>query len=73
VQRGTNGGAQAVGIDARDFSGHSCRSGFLSSAAAANASIWKMVEVSRHKNLDTLRGYIRKVDAYRSHAGEGFL
>ena len=32
-------------------------SGFLTSAAEVGASIWKLSEVSRHKSLDTLRGY----------------
>jgi hypothetical protein len=41
---------------------HSLRSGFLTSAAETGASIWKLSEVSRHKSLDTLRGYVRRVD-----------
>jgi hypothetical protein len=47
-------GADRVGLDAAQFSGHSLRSGFLTSAAGA--SIFKMMDVSRHKSMDTLRG-----------------
>ena len=48
----------AVGLDPATYSGHSLRSGFLTSAAEAGASLFKLTEVSRHKSLDTLRGYV---------------
>jgi hypothetical protein len=41
--------------------GHSLRAGFLTSAAEHGASVWKMMEVSRHRSVDTLRGYVRRV------------
>jgi hypothetical protein len=37
------------------------------------ASIWKLSEVYRHKSLDTLRGYVRRVDLFKEYAGAGFL
>jgi hypothetical protein len=40
-----------------DFSGHSLRSGFLTSAARRGASVFKMRDVSRHKSMDVLQGY----------------
>jgi integrase len=48
--------ARRVGLDPAAYSGHSLRAGFLTSAAEAGASIFKLSEVSRHKSLDTLRG-----------------
>jgi len=33
------------------------------------ASVFKMTEVSRHRSLDTLRGYVRRVDLFKEHAG----
>jgi site-specific recombinase XerD len=65
--------AERVGLDPASYSGHSLRAGFLTSAAEAGASIWKLSEVSRHKSLDTLRGYVRRVDLFKEHAGAGFL
>jgi site-specific recombinase XerD len=65
--------AARVGLEAASFAGHSLRSGFLTSAAEAGASIWKLAEVSRHKSLDTLRGYVRRVDLFKEHAGAAFL
>jgi hypothetical protein len=56
-----------------NFSGHSLRSGFLTSAAARGASIFKMMDVSRHKSVDTLRGYVRDAEMFRDHAGDGLL
>jgi hypothetical protein len=37
------------------------------------ASLFKLTEVSRHKSLDTLRGYARRVDLFKEHAGTAFL
>jgi hypothetical protein len=31
------------------------------------------MEVSRHKSVDTLRGYVRRVDLFHDHAGATFL
>jgi site-specific recombinase XerD len=65
--------ARRVGLKAKDFSGHSLRSGFLTSAARRGASIFKMMDVSRHKSVDTLRGYVRDAELFRDHAGSGLL
>lgn len=60
--------AARVGLDPASCAGHSLRSGFLTSAAESGTSIWKLPEVSRHKSLDALRGYVRRVDLFRKHA-----
>jgi hypothetical protein len=65
--------AARLGLDPSAFSGHSLRSGFLTSAAARGASLFKMMDVSRHRSVDTLRGYVRDADAFRDHAGAGSL
>jgi site-specific recombinase XerD len=65
--------AGLAGYDASLFSGHSLRSGFLTSAAAKGASIFKMMDVSRHKSVDTLRGYVRDAELFKDHAGAGLL
>ena len=53
--------AVAADLDAALFSGHSLRSGFLTSAAEAGADILKMAEVSCHRSMD------------KDHAGADFL
>jgi site-specific recombinase XerD len=67
------GYAKRVGLDAGTFSGHSLRAGFLTTGAERGASIWKLMEVSRHKSVDTLRGYVRRADLFKDHAGAAFL
>jgi len=48
------------------------RAGFLTSAAEHGA-VFKMMEVSRHRSVDTLRGYVRRVDLFEERAGAAFL
>jgi integrase len=65
--------AARAGLDPVDFSGHSLRAGFVTSAVETNAPIMKIAEQTRHKSLDMLRVYSRRVDLFREHAGAGFL
>jgi site-specific recombinase XerD len=65
--------AKRIGLDPTSFSGHSLRSGFLTSAARRGASLFKMRDVSRHRSLDTLGGYVRDAEFFRDHAGAGLL
>jgi integrase len=65
--------AERAGLDPASFSGHSLRSGFLTSAASRGASIFKMMDVSRHRSVDTLRGYVRDAELFKDHAGTGLL
>ena len=65
--------AKRAGLDPMDFSGHSLRAGFVTSAVETNAPIMKIAEQTRHKSLDMLRVYSRRVDLFREHAGAAFL
>jgi integrase len=65
--------AEAVGLDIDDFSGHSLRAGFITDAARHGASVFKIREVSRHKDLDVLADYVREAELFRDHAGDKFL
>jgi len=65
--------AARVGLDPSSFSGHSLRAGFLTLAAKRGANLFKMMETSRHKSVDTLRGYVRDAELFRDHAGAGLL
>jgi hypothetical protein len=65
--------AGSAGFDATRFSGHSLGSGFPTSAAGKGASIFKMMDVSRHKSVETLRGYVRDAELFKDHAGTGLL
>jgi hypothetical protein len=65
--------AERVGLDPALFAGHSLRAGFLTSAAKRGASIFKMMDVSRHRSVDTLLGYVRDAEIFKDHAGAGLL
>jgi site-specific recombinase XerD len=65
--------ARSLGLSEGDFSAHSLRSGWITSAAARGASVFKMKEVSRHKSLDVLGGYVRDANLFRDHAGANLL
>ena len=65
--------AKRAGFDASTFSGHSLRAGFLTFAAGKGASIFKMMDVSRHKSVDTPKGYVRDAELFKDHAGAGLL
>lgn len=62
-----------AGLNIDDFSGHSLRSGFITSGAAAGADLFKLMEVSRHKKPETVIGYVRESKLFENHAGEKFL
>ena len=65
--------ADVAGLDPDEFAGHSLRAGFLTSAAEAGADVLRMMEVSRHKRVETVRGYVRRANLFRNHAGVDFL
>ena len=65
--------AKVAGFDPAAFAGHSLRAGFLTSGAERGASIFKLMEVSRHRSVDTLRGYVRRAELFKDHAGAAFL
>jgi site-specific recombinase XerD len=65
--------AHLAGFEAATFSDHSLRSGFPTSAAENGASVFKMLEISRHRSVETLRGYVRMAELFQDHAGSQFL
>jgi site-specific recombinase XerD len=65
--------ASAAGVDPARFSGHSLRAGFITSAAETGATVLKIQEVSRHRSMDVLAGYVRRADRFKDHAGGAFL
>lgn len=65
--------AGKAGFNVDDFSGHSLRSGFITSGAQAGADFFKLMEVSRHKKPETVISYVRESKLFENHAGEKFL
>lgn len=65
--------AAAAGLDASVFSGHSLRAGLVTSALEQGVDFFKIMDVTRHRDVDTLRAYDRRAKRFSDHAGKGFL
>jgi site-specific recombinase XerD len=65
--------AELAGFDARVFSGHSLRAGFVTSALAAGADILRGMDQIRHREVRTLKAYDPRAKAFKGHAGEAFF
>jgi integrase len=65
--------ATMAGLDPAQFSGHSLRAGFVTSAAAHGANLFKIMDVTRHNSMDTMRGYVRSREMFKDYAGDGIL
>jgi integrase len=63
----------AAGIDARVFSGHSLRAGFVTSALDVGVDALKIMTITGHKKVDTLKEYDRRENDFDTHAGGDFL
>jgi hypothetical protein len=42
------------------------RAGFLTSAGETGADVLAMMEVSRHRRVETLQGYVRRANLFKS-------
>jgi site-specific recombinase XerD len=65
--------ASAARMDATLFAGHSLRAGFVTSALEAGSDVLKVMDVTRHTAVQTLKGYDRRAKAFKDHAGGKFL
>lgn len=62
-----------AGLDPNLFGAHSLRSGFITTAAENGANLFKIMDVSRHKSVQTVQGYVRYAELFKDHAGSSFL
>ena len=65
--------ATRAGLDASAFGAHSLRSGFITSALEAGADVLKVMDVSRHREIGSLKKYDKRAQAFKTAAGKGFL
>ena len=65
--------ARRIGLNPHEYSGHSLRAGFVTSAAVHHARIDKIMEVTRHRSAETVLKYIRDEESFVDHAGASFL
>lgn len=67
------GRTEKAGLDPARFSGHSLRAGFVTSAAQAGADIFRLMDVTRHRSVNTVRSYVRRANVFEDHAGKNFM
>lgn len=60
--------AEAAGLEAEKYSGHSLRAGLATSAAMGGASERAIMRQTRHRSLPMVRRYIREGDLFRENA-----
>lgn len=60
--------ARRAGLEAHDFSGHSLRVGLATAAAHAGVPERIIAEQTGHKDMNTLRRYIRRGELFRENA-----
>jgi site-specific recombinase XerD len=65
--------AGLAGLPPAAYAGHSLRAGFVTSAVEEGASAVRVAEITRHRSLDTVQVYVRRIDAFKSHPLEGVL
>lgn len=73
IARVVKGYADAAGYDAGQFSGHSLRAGFVTTAADYDVTESRIMDVTRHKDSRTVRTYIRRANLFKHSAGTSFL
>ena len=57
-----------AGIDSKNYSGHSLRSGFATSAAEAGAEERSIMAMTGHKSSEMVRRYIKEANLFKNNA-----
>ena len=57
-----------AGIDSRNYSGHSLRSGFATSTAESGADERSIMAMTGHKTTQMVRRYIKEANLFKNNA-----
>ena len=57
-----------AGINGHNYSGHSLRSGFATSAAEAGAEERSIMSMTGHKSTEMVRRYIKEANLFKNNA-----
>ena len=57
-----------AGLDNKNYSGHSLRSGFATSAAEAGAEERSIMAMTGHKSTEMVRKYIKEANLFKNNA-----
>ncbi len=64
--------ADVAGLDG-DFSAHSLRAGFVTTARKNGAQLEDVMAVTHHRSVQTVQGYFREADRFRANPLAGML
>jgi integrase len=73
VARVVQRAADAAGLEASCYAGHSLRAGLATSAARGGKSERAIMNQTGHKSSAMVRRYIRDAELFRENAAEGLL
>ena len=59
---------QLAGVDSKNYSGHSLRSGFATSAAESGADERSIMTMTGHKSTEMVRRYIKEANLFKNNA-----
>lgn len=62
-----------IGVKVEDFSGHSLRAGFVTTSLDRKVDPFKVMQITRHAKIDTLKIYDRRENDFDDSAGSDFL
>lgn len=62
---------ESVGLDSKNYGGHSLRAGFVTEAANHQKSEHAIMKQTRHKSTETLRRYIRDGNLFNDNPASG--
>jgi hypothetical protein len=49
------------------------RAGFVTTAAERDVELTRIMDVTRHKDVRTVTGYVRRANLFKGHAGASFI
>ena len=58
---------KSAGIDSKNYSGHSLRSGFATSAAESGAEERSIMAMTGHKSTEMVRRYIKEANLFKNN------
>jgi hypothetical protein len=67
------GGKIRLGIEPTNYSARNLRAGLITSSAEADANIFRIQLISRHRSLESLQGYVRSTDIFKEHCTASFM
>lgn len=64
---------RSLGLNPRDYAGHSLRCGFVTAAAMRGATLDEIMNTTRHRTADQVIAYIRRATPFERNASKGLL